>query len=47
MITELPHLFLAPVMLSIIWGIIFKNRQLDTDKLIATQIDMLLAQLKA
>ena len=46
-ITDLPHLFLAPVMLSIIWGIIFKDRQLDTDKLIATQIDMLLTQLKA
>jgi len=46
-ITELPHLFLAPVMLSIIWGIIFKDKQLDTDKLIETQIDMLLAHLKA
>ena len=46
-VTELPHLFLAPVMLSIIWGIIFKDRPLDTDKLIATQIDMLLTQIKA
>jgi AcrR family transcriptional regulator len=46
-ITEFPHLFLAPVMLSIIWGIIFKDRQLDTDKLIETQIDMLLTHLKA
>ena len=46
-ITELPHLFLAPVMLSIIWGIIFKTRQLDTDKLIETQIDMLLTHIKA
>jgi hypothetical protein len=34
-------------MLSIIWGIIFKDRQLDTDKLIETQIDMLLTHLKA
>ncbi len=46
-ITELPHLFLAPVMLSVIWGIIFKTRQLDTDKLIETQIDMLLTHIKA
>lgn len=46
-ITELPQLFLAPVMLSIIWGIVFKTRRLDTDKLIETQIDMLLAHIKA
>lgn len=46
-ITELPQLFLAPVMLSIIWGIVFKTRKLDTDKLIETQIDMLLARIKA
>jgi AcrR family transcriptional regulator len=46
-VTELPHLFLAPVMLSIIWGIIFKDQQLDTDRFIATQIDMLLTQIKA
>jgi AcrR family transcriptional regulator len=46
-VTELPHLFLAPVMLSIIWGIIFKHQQLDTDRFIATQIDMLLTQIKA
>jgi AcrR family transcriptional regulator len=46
-ITELPQLFLAPVMLSIIWGIVFKTRELDTDKLIETQIDMLLAHIKA
>jgi len=46
-ITELPQLFLAPVMLSIIWNIVFKTRELDTDKLIETQIDMLLAHIKA
>ena len=46
-ITELPQLFLAPVMLSIVWGIIFKTRRLDTDKLIETQIDMLLTHIKA
>jgi len=46
-VTELPHLFLAPVMLSIIWRILFQEQQLDTDKLIETQLDMLLTQTKA
>jgi AcrR family transcriptional regulator len=46
-ITELPQLFLAPVMLSIIWGIVFKTRELDTNKLIETQIDMLLTHIRA
>ena len=46
-ITELPQLFLAPVMLSIIWSIIFKTRELDTDKLIETQIELLLTHVKA
>ena len=46
-VSELPQLFLAPVMLAIIWSIIFKARELDTDKLIETQIDMLLAHIKA
>ena len=46
-ISDLPHLVLAPVMLSIIWGIIFKDKQLDTDTLIETQIDMILAHIKA
>jgi len=46
-VTELPQLFLAPVMLSIIWSIIFKTRELDTDKLIETQIELLLTHIKA
>lgn len=46
-VSDLPHLMLAPVMLSIIWGIIFNDKQLDTDKLIETQIDMILAYIKA
>jgi len=40
-VSDLPHLMLAPVMLSIVWG------QLDTDTLIETQIDMILAHIKA
>jgi AcrR family transcriptional regulator len=46
-VNELPQLFLAPVMTSIVWGIVFADRSLDTDKLIATQIDMILAYIKA
>lgn len=46
-VSDLPHLVLAPVMLSIVWGIIFGDRQLDTDALIETQIDMILAHIKA
>lgn len=46
-VSDLPHLIIAPVMLSVIWGIIFSNRQLDTDTLIETQIDMILAHIRA
>ena len=46
-VNELPQLFLAPVMLSIIWKILFATRSLDTDKLMETQIDMILAYIKA
>jgi AcrR family transcriptional regulator len=45
-VSDLPHLVLAPVMLSIVWGIVFKDRDLDTNALIETQIDMLLAHIK-
>jgi AcrR family transcriptional regulator len=46
-VSELPQLFLAPVMMSVVWGIVFADRSLDTDKLIATQVDMILAYIKA
>ncbi len=42
-----PHLFLAPMMLSMIWRLIFADKPLDTDQLMESQIEMLLAQLKA
>ena len=42
-----PHLFLAPMMLSMIWRLIFTDKPLDTDQLMESQIDLLLAQLKA
>jgi len=46
-VSDFPHLVLAPVMLSIVWGIIFNKRRLDTDRLIETQIDMILTHIKA
>jgi len=42
-----PHLVLAPMMLSIIWRLIFTEKQLNTDQLMESQVDMLLTQLKA
>ena len=46
-VTDLPQLVLAPMMLSMIWRILFAKRELDTDKFMETQIDMLLAYIKA
>lgn len=46
-VTRLPQLVLAPAMVSVIWRILFTRHQLDTDRLIETQIDMLLAYIKA
>ncbi len=46
-VNELPQLIVAPVMMSILWGIVFADRSLDTDKLIETHIDMILAYIKA
>lgn len=42
-----PHMFLSPMMLSIIWGLVFTNQPLDTDELLDSHVDLLLAQLKA
>lgn len=40
-----PHLFLAPMLTSILWRLVFTDRPLDTDQLIESQVDLLLAQL--
>lgn len=45
-VSEFPQLLLAPVMLSMIWKILFHKHELDTDRLIETQIDMLIAYIK-
>ena len=46
-VTRLPQLVLAPVMVFVIWRILFARHELDTDRLIETQIDMLLTYIKA
>ena len=42
-----PQLFLAPMMLSMIWRLIFTEKPLDTDRLMEDQVDLLLARVKA
>jgi AcrR family transcriptional regulator len=46
-LSELPQIFIAPVIMSIVWGIVFAEHSLDTDKLIETHLDMILAYIKA
>ena len=46
-VSEMPQVVLAPMMLSMIWRLVFTKRELDTDKLMETQIDMILAWIKA
>jgi len=46
-VSEIPQVILAPVMLGVIWKLLFEQRSLDTDKLIDTHIDMTLAFIKA
>ena len=42
-----PQLFLAPMMLSMIWRLIFTEKPLDTDRLMEDQVELLLARIKA
>ena len=46
-VNELPQLILAPMMLSVIWKMLFTSRSLDTDKLIATHVDLVLDHIRA
>ncbi len=45
--SEQPQLFIAPVIMSVIWRAVFAKRSLDSDRLIETQIDLLLSELRA
>ncbi|MCH9696334.1 MAG: TetR/AcrR family transcriptional regulator [Gammaproteobacteria bacterium] len=45
-VTDLPHLFVAPVVLSVIWRILFSKNSFDTDRFMETQINLILTQIK-
>jgi len=46
-VNELPQLLIAPVIMSVIWKLIFQNRSLDTDRLIESHVDMLISYIRA
>lgn len=45
-IDELPQLFLAPTIVATIWNMLFTKRPIDADRLIDTQIELLLDHIK-
>ena len=45
-VNDLPHLFVMPVVFSVIFKLLFEERCPDTDKLIETQLDLLIAHMK-
>lgn len=46
-VTDLPQLVVSPMLVAMIWKIVFAERSLDTDRLVETHVDMLLTFLKA
>jgi len=46
-VNDLPQVVLAPMMLSMIWRLIFTEKPLDTDRLMEDQVELLLARIKA
>lgn len=45
-VNELPHIVIMPVVFSMIFKLLFEKQTLDTDALIETHIDLLLAHMK-
>jgi AcrR family transcriptional regulator len=45
-VNDLPHLFVMPVLFSVIFKLLFKEQCPDTDSLIEAQIDILIAHMK-
>jgi len=45
-VSEQPELFIMPVVFSVIFQLLFSERSLNTDKLIETQFELLITQLK-
>ncbi|NNF39912.1 MAG: TetR/AcrR family transcriptional regulator [Woeseiaceae bacterium] len=46
-VTDLPQLLVAPVMVAVIWKILFSRHPVDSDALVETQFDMILAYIRA
>ena len=46
-VNDLPQLLIAPVIMSVVWGVVFNKRSLDTDRLIETNIELILSHIKA
>lgn len=46
-VTDLPQLVVSPMLVAVVWKIVFSGRSLDSDHLVETHIDMLLTYLKA
>ena len=45
-VSEQPHLFIMPVLFSVVFNSLFKKQSMDTNRLIETQIDLLITHLK-
>ena len=45
-VTDLPHLFIMPVIFSVILKMLFEKQSIETDRLIETQLDLLIAHMK-
>jgi AcrR family transcriptional regulator len=45
-VTGMPHLFIMPVVFSVIFKLLFEERSPNTDELIEVQIDLLIAHMK-
>jgi AcrR family transcriptional regulator len=45
-VNEFPHLFVMPVVFSVIFRLLFEKQSPDTDKLIEAQVDLLLRHMK-
>ena len=46
-VDDLPQLFLAPAIVATIWNMLFSKRPIDADRLIDTQIELLLQHIRA
>ena len=46
-VTEQPHLFIMPVVFSVVFNLLFEKQSLDTNRLIETQINLLIMHLKS